>query len=164
MSREKRRKKLVHRSIQLTLVKQVLLLWILFVTTTGFLSVVFQLMLDPFQSAADWNYHLRVIIGSLSLASFCLLPVFVMDSLKLSNRFVGPIVRLHSHIRLIRGGETKELMFRAGDFWKEIPGDFNQMIAELRDPRHDELVADRASAEDPEAELLDAELQSPASV
>ena len=55
-------------------------------------------------------------------------------------------------------------MFRAGDFWKEIPGDFNQMIAELRDPRHDELVADRASAEDPEAELLDAELQSPASV
>ncbi|MEO8494399.1 MAG: hypothetical protein ABI614_04980 [Planctomycetota bacterium] len=88
-------------------------------------------MLDPMQAPADRNNQIRVAITSLALASFGLVPVFVADSIKLSNRFVGPIVRLQTVIRQVGKGKPVELKFRDGDFWTDLPDDFNRMVERL---------------------------------
>jgi len=61
-----------------------------------------------------------------------LLPVFVMDTVKLSHRFAGPIFSLRRAIREVAAGETpRRLKFRHKDFWKDLADDYNAMLARL---------------------------------
>ena len=70
------------------------------------------------------------------LAMIALLPVFVLDSVKVSNKFVGPIKRLKETIAdLSAGKDVEPLAFREGDFWHALAHDFNKMIANVRGQR-----------------------------
>jgi nitrogen fixation/metabolism regulation signal transduction histidine kinase len=61
-----------------------------------------------------------------------LLPVFVIDAVKLSHRFAGPIFSLKRTIRGVAAGETpRKVKFREGDFWKELADDYNAMLTKL---------------------------------
>ena len=74
-----------------------------------------------------------------------MLPVFVYDTMKLSNRIAGPVVRLRSTMDQIRKGEnTASLQFRDGDYWQEMADEFNEMVHELK--RHERSLMERAEA------------------
>lgn len=74
-----------------------------------------------------WLQH-----GPALIASLVLLPVVLMDVLKLSNRFVGPILRLRSAMRALARGEMVEpIKFRKDDFWQEFAGEFNAIAAQM---------------------------------
>ena len=61
-----------------------------------------------------------------------LLPVFVMDTIKLSHRFAGPIFSLRREMREVADGKPpQKLQFRQGDFWHDLADDYNAMIARL---------------------------------
>ena len=68
------------------------------------------------------------------LALVCLMPVFVRDTLTLSNRVAGPVHNMRNTIRKLADGETdvRPLKFRKGDFWDDIPDLFNRMTETLR--------------------------------
>lgn len=58
-----------------------------------------------------------------------LIPAFVWDTLKLTNRFAGPILRLRSALAAAAKGQAVEpLHFRNDDFWQEIANDFNDVV------------------------------------
>ena len=64
-----------------------------------------------------------------------LAPPFILSSLKLSNRFVGPIHRLRQQLRQIADGQPfEDLKFRRGDFWQELADEMERAMAALRDP------------------------------
>ena len=64
------------------------------------------------------------------LVSFALAPVFILDAVKLSNRFAGPIVRVRRALTQIADGQTpKTIEFRQGDFWKSLAIDLNRAFA-----------------------------------
>jgi len=64
------------------------------------------------------------------LVSFALAPVFIWDAMKLSNRFVGPIVRVRKALSEISAGNApRAIVFRRGDFWKSLAVDFNRALA-----------------------------------
>jgi hypothetical protein len=66
-----------------------------------------------------------------------LIPAFVWDTMKLSHRFTGPMRRLRSAIHAAANGEDIEpLKFREGDFWSEVPADFNRMLERFRREQH----------------------------
>ncbi|TWU51959.1 hypothetical protein [Rubripirellula reticaptiva] len=68
------------------------------------------------------------------LVMLMLLPVFLRDSLKLSNRFAGPMYRLRTALRsLAQNKETGPIKFRTGDFWLEAADDFNIVLAQLEE-------------------------------
>ena len=74
-----------------------------------------------------WFHH-----GPALIAAFLLLPVVLVDVLKLSNRFVGPILRLRTGLRALAMGETVPPMkFRDGDFWQEFATEFNVVAAQI---------------------------------
>ena len=148
MSTDKRKKVLVHHKIQGALIKTLVLQWLMFISFTGLAMVVMQLWMDPFQSSVEWNYHLRITILSLAIVSVCLLPVFILDLIKLSNRFVGPIVRLQSYVDQVGRGEVGELRFRKHDFWVSLADDFNAMLKRIQ--QESEQESESSDEEEPE--------------
>ena len=72
-----------------------------------------------------WFHYAPAVVASLLL-----LPIIVIDSMRLSNRFAGPMVRLRRAMRRLAEGETVQpINFRDDDFWSEFAEDFNRMLA-----------------------------------
>jgi len=93
--------------------------------------------------------HLRHFYAPALFASLLLLPVVLMDIVKFSSRFVGPLVRLRNGMRaLARGERVPPIRFRKGDFWQEFAKEFNAVAARLN-----LLQADSEATEAEEAEL-----------
>ena len=118
------------------------------------------LVTDPF---GDWAQHQQALFNAYVpciFVSLALLPAFIWDSLKLSNRFAGPVVRLRSALKaLAEGREVQPLSFRKGDFWMSLADDFNAVlrrIGEHPDAVGEEFVATRL-IEDGEHQTRDAE-------
>ncbi|MDA1049225.1 MAG: hypothetical protein O3C40_01935 [Planctomycetota bacterium] len=66
------------------------------------------------------------------LASSLVFPVIVWDLLRLSHRFVGPMIRLKNAMRdLADGKQVRPISFREGDFWCEFSAEFNRVAARL---------------------------------
>ena len=65
---------------------------------------------------------------------FFMLPVFIVDTIKLSHRFAGPIYRLRQTIRIAgrRRARYQPMKFRDFDFWQGLAEDFNQMVERPR--------------------------------
>lgn len=61
-----------------------------------------------------------------------LMPIFLRDTLKLSNRFAGPMYRLRTVLaEMAEGKEGSKIKFRTGDFWQPTAGDFNVVLDQM---------------------------------
>ena len=71
--------------------------------------------------------------GPAAIASFLLLPLVIMDVIRMSNRFVGPLLRLRRSMRaLARGEDVEPIEFRDNDFWHDFADEFNAVNARIR--------------------------------
>ncbi|MCA9193616.1 MAG: hypothetical protein KDB03_17715 [Planctomycetales bacterium] len=127
----KRSRYYVDCPVQRSLVKRLLLHWVGFALLSAVCLFASEYFLGtPHLSIGAhvlilWNKYCFFIFLMLAV-----LPVFVYDTLKISNRFAGPIKRLQRGIHQLAQGETVDrLEFRDGDFWKKLSEDFNQVAA-----------------------------------
>ena len=95
---------------------------------------------------------LQTAIWSFVGAAVLLVPVLVWDALKMSHRFVGPIIRMKKAIRDIGEGRYQEIKLRKGDYWHELASELNQMQVKLKE-RERASVAREHHAESCEREL-----------
>jgi hypothetical protein len=73
-----------------------------------------------------------------------ILPLFIWDTVNLSNRIVGPVCRLRTAMyRVSQGEEVSPLRFREGDFWREMAADFNTLTERLRQAEHEHVCEQR---------------------
>lgn len=129
----RRRTVLVDKSTQWAIVKQSLLHWVyhclLTILLLGALEVLLGGVFKP------WNEHWRTIwplAASVSLSLLILLPTFVLDSFRLSNRFAGPIGRVRRALRDLAAGKPfTPVGTRKGDFWPEIADELNAAVETL---------------------------------
>lgn len=88
---------------------------------------------------ASWTDSVRIAAaGSLPffLISAALLPVFLLDTLKLTARFAGPMVRLKRALSDLRAGRSvSPLSFRGTDYWRQLADDFNAVVIDRRPPQ-----------------------------
>jgi hypothetical protein len=92
-----------------------------------------------------WFYY-----GPALVASFLLLPLVVIDIIRISHRFAGPLVRMRAAMRsLARNERVAPISFREDDFWLEFAQDFNAVAARLQ---RDLPAAGRPSQQGDEAE------------
>ncbi len=125
----KRGKFYVDRLVQGTLARRILIHWCVFFALSLISLTTLELFLgDPELTLAG---HLSVLWGKYAffvILMISILPTFIYDSVKLSNRFAGPIMRLRESIHSLAQGEAvKELTFRDNDFWRELSEDFNRI-------------------------------------
>jgi hypothetical protein len=136
MSNQKsRRAYLVDWQVQGALLRQSLLQWLVFALLGALLFAIFQVLLGG-RPQDPWAHRLQAVwpmVASLFVSLLMLLPKFVNDSLKLSNRFAGPIVRLRNTLREVGEGKPyRKISFRNSDLWQEIADELDRALAATR--------------------------------
>lgn len=130
----KRRTFLIDRPVQVGLVTRMMLQWAcLLVAVVIALPVVRVILLGDIAKPLPERLHHAVVEGGVLLIVFLLLlPYFMYDSFKLTNRFAGPMYRLQQTFRgQSRGKPFVPITFREGDYWHDAAEDFNAMMRRL---------------------------------
>jgi hypothetical protein len=150
MSTSIRKKTYIDPKIQGALVRRLVIHWAaLFLVATA-VAFLLQLLSDPFRPLGEHFQQLWSTHGPFLLVLFLLLPVFILDTIRLSHRFVGPIYRLRHTIRKIAQGDTPpRLKFRDFDFWQGMAQDFNLMVDRLAGRKFDSEKDDLAENTEP---------------
>lgn len=132
MSRPQRRQKYIDSQVQGALARRIIFHWLVFISVAAVSALLLQVLSDPFQPAGAHVENLWYTHGPFLIVMVFLLPVFVVDTIKISHRFAGPIFSLRRSMREVAEGKPpKKLQFREGDFWHELAQDYNAMIARL---------------------------------
>jgi len=143
MAKNRRQIFLVDAPVQWAIVRQSLLHWLCFSLAAVLFLAFLQLLLGGVFK--PWSEHWQAIwpmAVSVYLSFLVLLPMFVYDSFKLSNRFAGPIKRVRRVLReLAEGKPFAPVKFRKGDFWAELADELNAAV---------QTLSSRAAAEEPE--------------
>ncbi len=129
--KERRTKIVSYKKIQFALARRIMLHWtILFLTSIALLTI-WQLLVsgDPFNLYSDHMKAMWAKVIPVFVVFLVLLPVFIYDTVKFSNKFTGPVFRLQNKIRSLSEGEiTNQVTFRKNDFWHELADDFNALL------------------------------------
>jgi len=132
MSHPVRKKTFVDPKVQGALVRRLVLHWCAFIAAAALLAFVLQVLSNPFRSIREHAQQVWWTHGPFLLVLVFLLPVFIVDTIKLSHRFAGPIYRLRQTVRtLAQGGKFTPMKFRELDFWHGLADDFNLMVDRL---------------------------------
>ena len=126
-SQIKRARKYVDRNVQGGLLTRMAIHWGVFFFTSACAYTVVQAIVSP--NGTSFLQRVQNSITEFSLLGLLMLtlmPAFLLDVVRFSNRFAGPIVRLRRFLReLGENGEVPPLKFRDDDFWAEIAKEFN---------------------------------------
>ena len=142
--RRQRRRLFIDLPVQGTLLIRAVFFWMVTILSQVVMVLVMAMMTSS--SITDFKirgqqlwWHLELVM----LASVLILPAILLDVLRLSHRWVGPIFRLRASLQALNRGETVEpIAFRDGDFWQELAGEFNQAADELKHLRAAETASD----------------------
>jgi hypothetical protein len=132
MARPLRRKTFIDPRVQGSLVRRLVFHWLVFSIVTALASFILLVLSNPFQPLSFHIENLTWTHGPLLLVMFFMIPVFVVDTIKLSHRFTGPIFALRRAMREVAEGQPpRHLKFRSNDFWQELAEEYNAMLAKL---------------------------------
>lgn len=123
----------VDKKVQYSLAFRVVMHFFIFLCAGTILGLMNQFLMNPSGGAKEnVSVFFRQNVPFL-LAMLCLLPVFVRDTLTLSNRIAGPIYNLRTTISSILNDDpdVRPLKFRDGDYWTALPEEFNRMTDHL---------------------------------
>ena len=128
MKKNKRSRYFVDREFQGAMAKRIVLHWVLLICLYAIGMAMFHWASqigNPFEDQFQ-SYWSRYGGTLLILAS--LTPVFVYDSIKLTNRLAGPLHRLRRGLKALARGEEGELVTsRSNDFWRDMVEDYNRV-------------------------------------
>lgn len=142
--KNKRHKAVVEARAQWLLAGRVIMHFCLFICAGMFFGLIFQYLTYPLGTLPEHMATFWRQSAPLLVAMLCMLPVFVRDTLTLSNRIVGPICRLRDTVRRIGNGEdVSPLKFRKKDMWDDLPDLFNHMVSELKSTDRPTPAAER---------------------
>jgi len=126
----KRKQKYVDTNVQGALLRRILLHWVAFFFVTALTVILMKSLIGDLN--LTFMENVKNSIGEFSLIGvilLCLFPVFMLDTVRFSNRFVGPIGRLRRHLQeLGREKSTQKCTFRDNDFWSEMAEEFNKVV------------------------------------
>ncbi len=144
----KRKKTYVDSHVQGRLIRRIMVHWcIFFFVTCGLFAIMNALGGDPGVSIWErlWGDTSTMVMAGLVI--LCLFPAFALDTVRFSNRFVGPISRLRSSLReLGETGTTEKIKFRGDDFWTEMADAFNQVIDQVESRSTTEAKDEQATS------------------
>lgn len=131
--RRLRRHLFVDPKVQGALVTRVIMYWFVCLIGITLMLLCWRIMTGPPQMFAVHFEDLWFNYGPAVIASLLLLPLVIVDVLRLSNRFVGPLLRLRRSMRQLgRGEEVEAIEFRETDFWPEFADEFNAIRLRLQ--------------------------------
>jgi hypothetical protein len=130
-----RKRLLVDPKVQRALILRVVLYWIVCLVTVTLMLLCWRIATHPEWPLSAHFDDMWLQFGPALLTSLVLLPLVILDILRVSNRFTGPLFRLRHAMRaLARGEQIRPINFREGDFWIEVAHEFNAILARFEFP------------------------------
>jgi hypothetical protein len=131
MSHPQRKQNYIDSHVQGALMRRICAHWVIFFLVTALAIICLQaLMGDPAKTIADRIRFEANEFVFMGIVMFSLFPAFMLDTIRFSNRFVGPIARLRRFMRDLKAGKTDHCSFRDNDFWNDMASEFNE-VADL---------------------------------
>jgi hypothetical protein len=132
MPRFRRRIFLIDYQVQGALAIRVVAYWLYFLFAISMLLLWWDLFTGPPRRFLVVVSEVLPRFAPAAVASLLVLPLVVMDVLRLSNRFAGPAHRLENALReLAEGKKVRPLHFRDKDFWQETAAQLNRVAERL---------------------------------
>jgi len=148
----------VDPKVQGALVLRVILYWFVCLIAISLMLLCWRIVTGPARMFYTHFDDMWFFYGPAAVASLLLVPLVIVDVVRLSNRFTGPLLRLRRSMRaLARGEEVEPIRFRDGDFWHEFAEEFNAVAARCQHL----ATAPAAACDEPDAEPLDCEPSEP---
>jgi hypothetical protein len=127
---KKRRKTLVDPEVQGGILRKIAFHWAMFFVCNATALMIWIRLFE--QPDAEWGQTMADTFRRFLpffVITIALIPAFVWDTMKLTNRFAGPILRLRNALAEANSGRAvAPLRFRSNDFWQEIATSFNQLM------------------------------------
>lgn len=134
MSQQQRKQNYIDGQVQGSLLRRIFLHWVSFFVVCALAIMLVQTLAgDPQRGVMDRLYEQFGEFTFFLVIMAALLPAFMLDTIRFSNRFVGPIARLRRHLRELAEGETAHFEFRGSDFWQGMACEFNRVTDRMRD-------------------------------
>jgi hypothetical protein len=122
----------VDRKVQGALIARVVMYWVVCLITIALMLLCWDIITGPARMFYLHFDNMWFFYGPAAIASFLLLPLVIVDIIRISNRFVGPLLRLRRSMRALARGEYVEpIEFRGNDFWHEFADEFNAVRARI---------------------------------
>lgn len=128
---KRRRQSLVDSEVQGSLLRKLAFHWcIFFIANTLALMIWIRMFEHPEHGWGETFLDSLRRFLPFYIVSLALIPGFIWDTLQLTHRFAGPILRLRSALAdAAKGREVEPLHFRDSDFWGEIAENFNAALS-----------------------------------
>jgi len=131
--KRKRRHMFVDPKVQGALVARVVLYAVVCFITISMMLLCWRILTGPARMFHTHFDDMWFFYGPALVASVILLPLVIVDIIRLSNRFAGPMLRLRRAMReLARGEKVAPIKFRDGDFWQDFADDFNALLTRVQ--------------------------------
>jgi hypothetical protein len=130
MKNHNRRERLfVDPSVQGMLLKRVVAYWFLAIFAIALL-ICFQVYLAG--GTLSTFFKLQQVLTQFEpalIAALCILPVIMLDCLRVTSKFAGPLVRLRREMRNLADGKSVDpVLFRKNDLYYELTDEFNRLV------------------------------------
>ncbi len=128
-----RKQLFVDPKVQGALVARVVMYWVVCLVTISLMLLCWRIVTGPARPVYTHFDDMWFFYGPAAVASFLLLPLVIIDIVRLSNRFTGPMLRLRRSMRALgRGEHVSPLEFRDGDFWQDFAEEFNRVLVRVQ--------------------------------
>jgi len=127
-----RRQQFVDRQVQGAIALRCIGYWFFCLLTVVFMLLIWRIFTGPARLFYTHFDEMWFQYGPALVASLLLLPIIVVDSVRVSNRFAGPIVRLRRAMKQLAAGEkVQPLTFREDDYWRDLAENFNAVLKQI---------------------------------
>lgn len=133
MAKFKRKQLFVDAKVQGALLVRAIWYWVACVLAAALILLNWRMMTGPVRPFFSQFDELWFHFGPVFLASLLLLPIIAFDSVRLSNRFVGPVLRIRRALRALSRGEiVRPIRLRDNDFWHDLADEVNAVAERLQ--------------------------------
>jgi hypothetical protein len=133
MSIFERRQYFVDPKVQGALVLRMLGYWVATIVTVTAMVLCWQVITRAEDQMPTGARALWLQCGGALIASAMLLPLILVDCVRMSNRIAGPLHRLRRCLRdLAADLPVPPIRFREGDLWTDVASEFNAVSAKLQ--------------------------------
>ena len=153
MSQKLRKQNYIDSHVQGALLRRIFVHWLSFFFVTALAIISLQALLGDPELPISQRVQLETSeFMFMAIIMAALFPAFMLDTIRFSNRFVGPIARLRRFLRDLKTGKTDHCAFRDNDFWNEMAHEFND-VADL-------VAAQQAEISDLKSKLKEAGVEA----
>jgi hypothetical protein len=128
---------LIDQKVQGAIIQRCVVYWVYCLLTVSVMMFGWTVFHGPPRPLSQLALELLQDFAPAVLLSFLLLPIVVIDVIRLSQSIVGPVHRLRCAMdRLAQDERVQPLAFRENDFWSELAESFNTLAAKEQQARN----------------------------